>query len=174
MSTDRQSRHALSCVRGKGAMMKRSKQSVPSRETGATAGDFNRSQSIAWQNKGGRNATTDESRRGAGGIAPKPSGGAAMPGNDRPAHPSNGGLARVQDTPSSGSGFAPTAGSFNPVQNNAMANLTGQSTGQAEVLPRGNSARIAPKTKTPVTNHPLATAKPKRRGTPAPFYGDWS
>jgi hypothetical protein len=80
-------------------------------------------------------------------------------------------MARVQDRPSSPTGKMPTAGSFTPVQNNALANLTGQSTGQSEVLPRGNSARISPQTKMPVTNHPVATKKPKTRAALA-FYGE--
>src|SRR5437016_4093921 len=74
--------------------MKRSQQSVPSAETGATSGDYHRQQSIKWENKGGRNATTNAGMRGSG-IAPKPSGGAAISGNDRPGMSAQAGLARV-------------------------------------------------------------------------------
>jgi hypothetical protein len=67
----------------------------------------------------------------------------------------------------------PTAGSFTPIQNNANANLTGQATGQAEVLPRGSSNRIRPQTRTPVTNNPVAAGKPKRKGLGSAFFGEY-
>lgn len=152
--------------------MKRSKQSVPGVQTGDAASDGG-SSSTQWLNKGGRNATTEASRRAAGQLAPKPAGGAALLGNDRPSHPTMGSMARVQNRPSSPTGKMPTAGSFTPVQNNANANLTGQATGQAEVLPRGNSARVAPATRTSVTNNPVAAAKPKRKGIGSAFFGEY-
>jgi|HubBroStandDraft_6_1064221.scaffolds.fasta_scaffold00134_18 hypothetical protein len=148
--------------------MKRTQQGVPAAEHGKVAGDgVGNRPLMQMPTKGGRNATTNESRRGAGGMAPKPSGGAALPGNDRPSHPVQAGLARVKQV-----GGAPAAGSFTPVQNNAQANLLGQSTGQAEVLPRGASANIAAKSQMPVRNNPVATGKPRRKGLGSAFYGD--
>ncbi len=106
------------------------------------------------------------------GMAPIPSGGANMPGNAQPNHPPMNGLARVKNRPSAPTGKMPSAGSFTPVQNNAMANLMGQHTGQAEVMPRGASARISPQTQTPVVGNPNATTKPKRKGLGAAFWGE--
>jgi len=74
-------------------------------------------------------------------------------------------MARVKNA-----GGAPAAGNFTPVQNNAMANLIGQSTGQSEVAPRGPGVRVSPQTKTPTTGNPIATKKPRTRAALA-FYG---
>jgi hypothetical protein len=142
---------------------------VPKAETGAIPGDF--AGSIGSKIPSGPSRQPNVGTSGSG-IAPRPSGGAAMIGNDRPSHSNMGGLARVNNRPSSPTGKMPTAGSFTPVQNNAMANLTGQSTGQSEVLPRGNSARISPQTRTATTGNPVATNKNKRRGKGAAFYGE--
>ena len=149
---------------------KRSKAFVPATETGQAAGD-GQGQGIGWVNKGGRNATTDQSRRAAGQLAPRPQNSKQpLLGSSAHTGPTTASMARVKDQPSSGSGYGPTAGSFNPVRTNAMANLVGQPTGQAEVNPRGNSSRINPVTRTPVTSNPLATKKPKTRAALA-FYG---
>jgi hypothetical protein len=154
--------------------MKRSQSAVPATETGKIPGDGSGSRPFfKMPTKGGRNATTNESRRGVGGIAPKPSGGAALLGNDRPSHPVTNSMARVQNRPSAPTGKMPTAGSFTPVQNNAQANLTGQPTGQAEVLPRGSSSRISPQTRTPGNSSPNATGKPKRKGLGSAFFGEF-
>lgn len=108
--------------------MKRSQQSVQSVETGATKGDFNRSQSIAWKNKGGRNATTNEARRGAGQVAPRPqTSKQSLLSQSSATASTQAGMARVKDARSSASGTSGPAGSFLPVQNNANANLKGQS-----------------------------------------------
>lgn len=156
------------------ASMKRSRAFVPATQTGDAAGD-GQGQSIAWQNKGGRNATTNESRRAAGQLAPRPQNSKQpLLGSSKHTGPTTAGMARVQDRPSSparGLSGAPSAGSFTPVQNNALANLTGQATGQSEVLPRGNSARISPQTRTPAHSNPIATKKPKTRAALA-FYGE--
>lgn len=148
--------------------------SVRAGETGAIKGDGSGTRPFGTlAEKGGRNATTEESRRSAGGIAPRPSGGAALLGNDRPSAPVTASMARVQNRPSSaprGTSGAANAGSFTPVQNNAKANLTGQSVGQSLVLPRGNSSRVAPKTQTGVTGNPVASNKAKSRKLDA-FYG---
>lgn len=151
--------------------MKRSQQGVPSRETGRTAGDFSRTQSIKMPEKGGHNKTMNEGRRGSG-IAPKPSGGAALPGSDRPSMPSNGGLARVRGTGNSGSGPGSSAGSFLPVQK-PQAGIANQRVGQKETAPPGSSSRISPQTRTSVVGNPVATNKPKRKGLGAAFYGEY-
>lgn len=156
--------------------MKRSKAFVPATETGAAPGDGS-GQSIAWQNKDGKNATTDQSRRAAGQLAPRPRNSKQpLLGSSAHTGPTTGSMARVQDRPSSparGTSGAANAGSFTPVQNNAMANLTGQSVGQAEVNPRGNSSSISPVTRTPVTPNPVAAAKPKRKGLGSAFFGEY-
>jgi hypothetical protein len=154
--------------------MPKYKGNVPAAEHGGIPGDYKGSRNFnKLAEKGGRNATTNESRRGAGGMAPKPSGGAAMPGNDRPSAPTGASMARVKGAGSSATGKMPTAGSFTPVQNNALANLTGQRVGQAEVNPRGASSRISPQTRTPGVGNPVATNKSQRRGKGAAFYGEW-
>lgn len=155
-------------------MPKRTSAVVPARETGRVPGDYDGTRNYNKNpEKGGRNATTNESRRAAGGMAPKPGGGAAMLGNDRPSAGTQAGLARVQPRPSSPTGKGPTAGSFTPVQNNAKANLTGQKVGQAEVNPRGTSSRIRPQTRMPVSGNPVSSVKPKRKGLGAAFYGEY-
>lgn len=83
------------------------------------------------------------------GIAPKPKGGAALPGNDRPSAPEQAALARVKNV-----GMGQTQGRM-PVQN-PPANVVGQKIGQPE--PQTSAA---------------ATQKPARRKTPAPFYGEF-
>lgn len=85
------------------------------------------------------------------GLAPKPSGGAAIKGNDRPSMPASGGLARVADV-----GGAKPAASVLPVKNNANRGLAGPKVGQAN--PQTGAA---------------ATSKPKRRGLGAAFYGEY-
>ena len=155
-------------------MAKRSQSFVPATQTGDAVGD-GRGQGIKWQNKGGRNATTDQSRRGAGQLAPRPQNSRQpLLGASKHTGPTTASMARVQDRPSSaprGTSGAANAGSFTPVQNNALANLTGQSIGQSEVLPRGNSSRISPQTRTPAHSNPIATKKPKTRAALA-FYGE--
>lgn len=101
------------------------------------------------------------------GMAPKP----RQTPPDRPAsHAPMHNLARVKNRPSSTSGPGNSAGSFNPLQNNAMANLQGQQIGQQEVMPRPGQ-RIAPQTQTPVVGNQVATRKPKTRAALA-FYGE--
>src|ERR1700676_3672255 len=80
--------------------------------------------SIKMPTKGGRNATTNEAMRGSG-MAPKPTGGAPIPGNDRPTTGAQAGLARVSGAGSSSSGASGSSGSFMPVKTNNMANLRG-------------------------------------------------
>jgi hypothetical protein len=119
--------------------------------------------------KGGRNATTNESRRGAGGMAPKPSGGAALPGNDRPSMPVQAGLARVKPF-----GGAPSAGSHLPVQNNAMRNQSGGAVGQQEQVAPGPGTSFSPMTRTSPVKNPVATNKSATRKTKgAAFYGEF-
>jgi hypothetical protein len=155
--------------------MKRSKQSVPSTETGAIRGDGTGNSNMTMPTKSGRNATTNESRRGAGQLAPRPQTSKSQyMSQSSVTAPSQAGIARVPNAPSSATGKMPTAGSFTPVGNNALANLTGQRTGQAEVNPRGSSGRISPKTLTPTTGNPVASTKPKRKGLGSAFFGEYS
>ena len=100
------------------------------------------------------------------GIAPKPKGGAALTGNDRPSMPEQGGLARVRNV-----GAGSPQGRL-PVQS-PPANVVGKRIGQTESLPPGPGARVAPKTQTPVTGNPVASQKPRRRGVEAAFYGEY-
>lgn len=83
------------------------------------------------------------------GLAPKPSGGAAIPGNDRPSMPEQAGLARVRNV---GMGKADMR---LPIQN-PPANQKGMKVGQ----PNPNTGAAA-------------TSKPKRRGIGAAFYGEY-
>ena len=95
---------------------------------------------------GGRN--TDVGKHGSG-LAPKPSGGAAIPGNDRPSMPTSAGLARIGSEPN-----GPALGRL-PIQN-PPANQVGNKIGQPN--PQTGAA---------------ATSKPKRRGIGAAFYGEY-
>lgn len=83
------------------------------------------------------------------GIAPKPKGGAAIKGNDRPSMPVQAGLARVSNV---GNGQA--AGRL-PLQN-PPANVVGNKIGQPN--PQVAAA---------------ASQKPKRKGLGASFYGEY-
>ncbi|MBV9181388.1 MAG: hypothetical protein JO356_08745 [Acidobacteria bacterium] len=174
--------------------MKRSQQSVRSVETGATKGDFYRSQSIRWKNKGGRNATTEEGRRGSG-MAPRPRAAKQeLIASSTPGAPSQASLARVKNARSSASGTAGSAGSFNPVQNNANANLKGKSMayggngtppaqrggpaglragGRNQTWPNGPLYSAGKPGKHDRGPGALSTAKPKRRGKGAAFYGEY-
>ena len=88
------------------------------------------------------------------GIAPRPKGGAPIPGNDRPTAPSQNGLARVAGTGgNSPSGVGGPAGSFLPVQK-PVAGVASQRIGQSNPNPAA-----------------AATKKPNRKGG-APFYGE--
>ena len=89
------------------------------------------------------------------GIAPKPSGGAKL-FNANASGSAQAGLARVPGVGSSPSGKSGPAGSFMPVQNNAMANQGSQRVGQPN--PDTSAA---------------ATAKPKRKGLGSHFYGEY-
>ncbi len=109
--------------------MKRSQQAVPKADTGAIRGDGNGSQGMTMP-QGGRNTSVGEHGRG---------GALAKPGRS------------VSSSPTGKSG---SAGSFTPVQNNAMANLANKRVGQA--VPDTSAA---------------ATKKPNRKGGSA-FYGE--
>lgn len=91
---------------------------------------------------------TEKGKHGSG-IAPKPSGGANIPGNDKPTMPAQAGLARVKNV---GNGQA--LGRL-PVQN-PPANQVGNKIGQP------NPKTVA-----------AATSKPKRKGIGAAFYGEY-
>ncbi len=131
--------------------MKRTRAGVPASETGAIPGDGAGSRPFMnMPTKGGRNATTNESRRAAGGLAPKPSGGAALLGNDRPSHPVTNSMARVLNAGSTSSGAIP-----NPVRK-PNSNLRNSTVGQ----PNPNTAAAS-------------TAKPKRKGLGSAFFGEY-
>lgn len=91
---------------------------------------------------------TEVGKHGSG-IAPKPKGGAAIKGNDRPSMPAQAGLARVANV---GNGQA--LGRL-PIQN-PPANQVGNRIGQ----PNPQTAAAA-------------TSKPKRKGLGAAFYGEY-
>lgn len=101
-----------------------------------------------------------------GGMAPKPQGGAPMPGNDRPSAPGQAQLARVPNV-----GTGANQGAM-PLEK-PPAGLQAQRVGQSEAAPRGAGTRVAPSTKMPVAGNPVATNKPKRRGVGAAFYGEY-
>jgi hypothetical protein len=158
--------------------MSKINQNIKAVETGALDGDGKGSRNHNMMpTKGGRNATTNEARRGAGQVAPRPQNSRQpLLGSSAHTGPTTAGMARVQDRPSSaprGTSGAANAGSFTPVQTNAYANLTGQATGQNEVVPRGTSAQIAPKTRMPMTSNPVASGKPKRKGLGSAFFGEY-
>ena len=158
--------------------MKRSRQAVPNAITGAVATDQGYApntnlQGITMREKGGRNATTNESRRAAGQLAPRPQNSKApLLGSSAHTGPTTASMARVRE-----SGKSPAEGRFLPVQNNAMANLAGSTIGQPDphgFNPGGPGINMGrPATRTGVTNHPVATAKPKRKGLGAAFYGEF-
>jgi hypothetical protein len=123
--------------------------------------------------------------RGSG-MAPKPKGGANMPGNDRPSMGSQGGLARVTGT---GTG---DAGARMPVQS-PKANIAGQATpygGQGTPPePRGGPSGVRAGGKNQSwPNGPLYNdgqkigghgrggelQKSKRKGIGAAFYGEYA
>jgi Flp pilus assembly protein TadG len=153
-------------------MMKRSKAFVPATQTGDTATD-GQGQSITWQNKGGRNATTEAARRAAGQLAPRPQNSkAALLGSSAHTAGTQAAMARVKAGPA-----GPPEGRFLPVQNNAMANQVSTSVGQPDATnfdPGGPGINMGkPITRTGVTNHPVATAKPKRKGLGSAFFGEY-
>lgn len=100
------------------------------------------------------------------GLAPKPSGGAALMGNDRPSQSTQAGLARVKNV---GSGFK---GFRLPLQS-PKAGISGKQVGQSEADPGGPGISKSPMTSMPVTGNPVATNKPKRRGIGSKFYGEY-
>ena len=176
--------------------MKRSQESVPSVETGATRGDFNRSQSIAWKNKGGRNATTNAGMRSSG-IAPRPRAAKQeLIASSSATSPAQAGLARVKDARSSASGTSGPAGSFTPVKNNANANQHGtampyggrgtppaqrggpaglRAGGKNQTWPNGPLyTDAAKKGSSGKDSGPIASRMPKRRGKGAAFYGEYA
>jgi hypothetical protein len=148
-------------------MAKRSQSFVPATETGQAAGD-GRGQGIGWKNKGGRNATTNEARRGAGQVAPRPQHSKSqLMASSAHTAPVMHSMARVKQ-----SGGAPQAGNFLPVQR-PPAGLMGSTIGQPDphsFNPGGPGISIGPQTKTPVTGNSTATKKPKTRAALA-FYG---
>lgn len=148
-------------------MAKRSQVAVPATETGAIPGDSKGSRSMMkMPYKGGRNATANEARRGAGQVAPRPQNSRqGLLGSSSASAPTTASMARVTDSPNGDSALRL------PPQF-PKANITSKAVGQREADPGGPGRRISPQTRTPVTNHPVATAKPKRKGFGSAFYGE--
>src|SRR6266852_4729901 len=106
--------------------MKRSKAFVPATQTGDAAGD-GRGQGIAWVNKGGRNATTESSRRGARQVAPRPQNSKSqLMASSSATAGTQASMARVRNV-----GGAPPEGRFLPVQK-PPAGLRGSTIGQPD------------------------------------------
>lgn len=146
--------------------MKRSNAFIPATETGKDSKD-GQGQSITWVNKGGRNATTNEAKRGAGQVAPRPQ-NSKQPLLGSSAHTAGtqASMARVANP-----GRSRPEGRFLPVQK-PPAGLQGSTIGQPDPLgfnPGGPGISIGAKSKMPVTNHPVATKKPNKRFDA--FYG---
>lgn len=100
------------------------------------------------------------------GLAPKPSGGAALLGNDRPSNPTTANLARVTDSPMGDSALRL------PVHH-PTANIANRQVGQAEADPGGPGISMSPQTRMPVTRNPVASGKPKRKGLGSAFFGEY-
>ena len=152
-------------------MAKRSKAFVPATETGQAPGDGS-GQSIAWQNKGGRNATTEAARRAAGQVAPRPQ--ASRQGLLASSSATAGTQASMARVPNAGG--SPPEGRFLPVQK-PPAGLRGTTIGQPDATnfdPGGPGVNMGkPVTRTSVTNHPVSTTKPKRKGLGSAFFGEY-
>jgi hypothetical protein len=176
--------------------MKRTKQGVPAAETGRVAGDYTGSRNYnQMPTKGGRNATTDESRRGAGQVAPRPkTSKQPLLSSSSATASTQAGIARVKGAGSSPTGTSGPAGSFTPVENNANANQHGTpaSYGGKGTPPaqRGGPAGLRAGGRNQTwPNGPMYTdsskkdgakgrggefQKPKRRGLGAAFYGEYT
>jgi hypothetical protein len=148
-------------------MAKRSQQAVPATETGKIPGDYSGSRQFTkMPTKGGRNATTNEAKRGAGQVAPRPQASRqGLLASSSASAPTTASMARVTDSPNGDSALRL------PLQS-PKANLASKAVGQREADPGGLGKRISPQTRTPVTNHPVATAKPRRKGLGSAFYGE--
>lgn len=134
--------------------MKRSQSSVPAAETGALPGDSKGSRAFMnMPTKGGRNATTNESRRAAGQVAPRPQNSKQpLLGASKDTAGTVASMARV---PGAGSAGAHPNGSFLPVRK-PPANLVNSTVGQS--LPDTGA---------------VSTAKPKRKGLGSAFFGEY-
>lgn len=174
--------------------MKRSQQGVPGALTGAVPTDNGFSSNVhnsstQWRNKGGRNATTNEARRGAGQLAPRPqSSKQPLLSSSGATASSQAGLARVKNA---GSG---DQGARMPVQS-PPSNITGtkapyggqgqppaarggapglRAGGRNQTWPNGPMyTDSAKKGSSGKDSGPIATRKPARRGKGAPFYGEY-
>lgn len=129
--------------------MKRSQQSVRGVEQSISSSDGG-SINQTMPTKGGRNATTEQSHRGAGQVAPRPRGGAHILGNDLKSAPVQAGMARVKNVSSTAS-----SGIANPVRK-PVSGIRNQRIGQQN----------------PQTGA-TATVKPRRKGIGAAFYGEY-
>jgi len=176
--------------------MKRTQQGVPAAETGRVAGDYSGSRNYnKMPTKSGGNSTTNEARRGAGQIAPRPqSSKQPLLSASAATASAQAGIARVKGAGSSPTGTGGSAGSFTPVQNNANANQHGtampyggkgtppaQRGGPAGLRAGGrnqtwpNGAMYTDGTKADgARGRGGELQKPKRKGKGAAFYGEYS
>lgn len=168
--------------------MKRSKAFVPATQTGDAAGD-GRGQGIKWQNKGGRNATTEEAHRGAGQVAPRPQASKqGLLASSSATAGTTASMARVTDSPRGDSALRlpvshPTAnivGSKTPYGGNgqppaARGGPSGlRAGGNNQNWPNGPAYTDgAKKGSSGKDSGPIATRKPARRGKGAAFYGEY-
>ena len=159
-STQREGRHSMAS--------KRTNKAVPNTETGQIFGDGGGSSpSIQMPTKGGRNATTNEARRAAGQVAPRPQvSKQGLLGSSSATGGMTASMARVTDSPSGDSALRL------PVSH-PTANIANKQVGQTEADPGGPGIRVGPRTRTPMTGNPLATNKPKRKGLGAAFWGEY-
>ncbi len=160
---------------------------VQAAETGGVSGDGKGSRPMRWQNKGERNATTNEARRGAGQVAPRPQ--ASKQGLLASSSASAGttaSMARVTDSPNGDSALRlpvshPTANTVGtqmpyggngtpPAPRGGPAGL--RAGGRNQGWPNGAMyTDAAKKGSSGKDSGPVATRKPQRKGGAA-FYGE--
>lgn len=169
---------------------KRGLSSIPAAETGAIAGDSKGSRNYTkMPTKGGRNATTEQSRRGAGQVAPRPQvSKQPLLGSTSATAPLGASMARVKGAGTGDSGLRL------PVQS-PKANIQGSSqsyggNGQPPAARGGPSGLraggrnqgwpngamytdAAKKGSSGKDSGPIATRKSARRGKGAAFYGEY-
>lgn len=149
-------------------MAKQSRGAIPAQETGAPAGTYKGSRNFdKMPTKGGANSTTNESMRGAGGVAPRPQvSKQGLLGATSVTAPTTASMARVTDSSRGDSALRL------PVRN-PRTNLASKQVGQAEQDPGGPGISIGPQTRTPRTGNPVATQKPRRKGLGSAFFGEY-
>lgn len=169
---------------------KRSQQSVPATETGAIPGDAKGSRSMMkMPYKGGRNATTEQSRRGAGQVAPRPQASKqGLLASSSATAPTGASMARVKGVGTGDSGLRlPVQSPKTNLQGSAQSYGGNGQPPAARGGPSGlraggrnqgwpNGAMYtdsAKKGSSGKDSGPIATRKPARRGKGAAFYGEY-